>query len=276
LAVDEEVGRVSVPARRPVLAALAAACLLGSGCYRGPSSAAVPVSRAGTVVLPPDYDPARAYPVVEILPATGSTAGTLLQIYLSRVGLGRLYAAPPGQQLAALRPYLFPDTSRIARGCIFILVHGRGSADDYRTGQAWARTVARYEAQVLADLRAVAATRRVDATRMAVAGFSLGGDLAWAITLRNPGILHGAIVMASRATYRPTQDDASLLASRGVRVFMTMGDTDDGTRQRLAGAAAQSLDRWGVSHRFRLLPGVGHEPASPEVFAQALEFVLAR
>ena len=262
--------------RRPVLAALAAACLLTAACYRGPSSAAVPASRAGTVVLPPDYDPARAYPVVEILPATGSTAGTLLQIYLSRVGLGRLYADPPERQLAALRPYLFPDTGRVTHGCIFILVHGRGSADDYRTAQAWSRTIARYEAQVLADLRALGATRRVDATRMAVAGFSLGGDLAWAIALRNPGILHGAIVMASRATYRPSPDGASTLSSRGVRFFLTMGDADDGTRQRLAGAAAQALDRWGVTNRFRLIPGAGHEPAPPEVFAQGLEFVLTR
>jgi predicted esterase len=260
---------------RPFFVALAAAALAATACYRRPSpERPVPASLAGTVVLPPDYDPDRAYPVVEILPATGSTAEALLQIYLSRVGLGRLAAEPPDRQLAALRPYLFPG-QRDA-GCIFILVRGRGSADDYRTPQAWTRTIARYERQVLADLRSLAETRHVDATRMVVAGFSLGGDLAWAIALRNPRTLHGAIVMASRATYRPTPDDASSLASRGVRFFLTMGDEDDRTRQRLARAAVQSLDGWGVANRFTLLPGAGHEPAPPDVFAQALEFMLAR
>lgn len=260
---------------RPLVAALATAGLLALGCYRGPSPSA-PVARAGTVVLPPDYDPARAYPVVEILPATGSTAGTLLQMYLGRVGLGRLYAEPPDRQLAALRPYLFPDTGRLAGGCILILVYGRGSFDDYGTQRAWERTIARYEREVLADLRSVAATRRVDTTRMVVAGFSLGGDLAWALALRNPRLLHGAIVMASRASYRPDPAAADALALRGARFFLTMGDKDDRTRQRLARAAALALDRWGVTSRFQVIPGAGHQPAPPDVFAQALEFVLTR
>jgi len=228
------------------------------------------------VLLPPGYDASRAYPVVEILPATGSTAGTLLQMWLVRVGLNRLAAAPPEQQLAALTPYLFPDTGGLGRGCIFILVQGRGSSDDYRSAGAWSATIARYERRVLADLRAVAASRRVDTTRMVVAGFSLGGDLAWALTLRNPRLFRGAIVMASRASYRPTPADAGTLARRGVRIFMTMGDRDDLTRQRLAGAAAGTLERWEVPHRLQVLPGAGHEPAPPDVFAAALAFVLAR
>lgn len=263
--------------RHPSVWALAAAVLLSAACARGPSPPPlVPASAAGTVVLPPDYDPARAYPVVEILPATGSTAGTLLQIWLSRVGLGRLYADPPERQLAALRPYLLPDTGAGSRGFILVLVKGRGSADDYRSAEAWSRTIARYEAQVLADLATLAAHRRVDTTRMVVAGFSLGGDLAWAITLRHPRLLHGAVVMASRASYRPDPAGADALAARGVRFVLTMGDRDDRTRQRLARAAAQALDRWGVANRFQVLPGAGHEPAPPEVFAEALRFVLAR
>ncbi len=233
-----------------------------------------PAAASGEVVLPPDYDPTRAYPVVEILPATGSTAATLLQMYLSRVGLGRLYAEDPETQLAALRPYLFPDSGPASRGVILILARGRGSFDDYRTPAAWASTIARYERRVLADLGAVARTRLVDTTRLVVAGFSLGGDLSWAIALRNARLLHGAIVMGSRATYRPDPGQAQAIAASGLRLFLTMGDADDRTRQRLARAAAGTLDRWGVPNRFKVLPGAGHEPAPPEVFAQALEFVL--
>jgi predicted esterase len=261
--------------RRGGAAAALAAALLGASCAPrpgrvGPERAA----GAGLVVLPPDYDPSRAYPVVELLPPTGNTAGTLLQIYLSRVGLGRLYAEPPERQLAALRPYVFPDSGRAARGVVFILCRGRGSADDYRTPDAWARTIARYERQVLADLRSLAATRRVDTTRMILAGFSLGGDLAWAITLRNAGAVRGAIVMASRASYRPAPSDARLLAEFGTRFFLTMGSDDESIRRRMARSAADELARLGVAHRYEVIAGAGHEPPPPAVFARALDFVL--
>ncbi len=253
-----------------------AAALLAAACHpAAPPSPLVPAPEAGTVVLPPDYDSLRAYPVVEILPATGSTSETLLQTYLGRVGLGRMYRDPPERQLEALLPYFFPDTGHVGRDFIVVLVHGRGSRGDYRTQRAWEETVARYERRVLADLRWVAATMRVDTTRLVLAGLSLGGDLAWAIALRNPGLIHGAIVMASRASYRPDPDAARTLASSGVRFFLTMGDEDDGTRQRLARAAAAMLDRLGVPYRFRVLPRTGHEPAPPDVFAEALDFVLS-
>lgn len=256
---------------------------MGAGCQRAPAPLApTPEAAPGVappsslVVLPPDYDPARAYPVVELLPPTGNTSGTLLQVYLSRVGLGRLYAAPPERQVEALRPYLFADTGEASRGVVFILCSGRGSADDYRTPEAWGRTIERYERQVLADLRALVATRRVDTTRMVVAGFSLGGDLAWAIALRNAGAVRGAIVMASRASYRPAPSDVRLLAEFGTRFFLTMGDNDEPIRRRMARAAAAELDRLGIANRFEVIAGAGHEPAPPAVFAEALDFVLRR
>lgn len=262
-------------AGRTGLAALAAA-LLAAGCRPAPVAVRPsPAPPAGEVVLPPDYDPSRAYPVVEILPATGSTAATLLQMFLVRVGLGRLADEPPERQVAALAPYLFPEGGPGRRGVILVLVRGRGSFDDYRTQQAWERTITRYERQVLADLQAVAATHRVDATRQVVAGFSLGGDLSWAIALRHPRVLHGAIVMASRASYRPDAAGASAVKDAGVRFFLTMGDADDRTRRRMARDAAQTLGRWGVPNHLEVLHGAGHEPAPPRVFAQALDFVLA-
>jgi predicted esterase len=255
------------------VATLAAGVLLAA-CHPTAGRVAPVGAATGEVVLPPDYDPARAYPVVEVLPATGSTAEALLQIYLVRLGLGRLADRPPAEQLAALAPYLFAGAGQGRRGVILVLVRGRGSAEDYRTARAWERTIARYERQVLADLRAVAAAHRVDTGRLIVTGFSLGGDLSWAIALRNPGVIHGAIVMASRVTFRPDDAGASAVRSSHLRFFLTMGDADQDARQRLARAAARTLDGWGVPNQLRMLHGVGHEPAPPETFAQALAFVL--
>ena len=262
---------------RALAGVLASAGLLLAACHPAPGRLE-PVAgpEPGEVVLPPNYDPSRAYPVVEILPATGSTARALLQMFLVKEGLGRLADEPPERQLAALAPHLFPDAGRGRQGVILVLAHGRGKSDDYGSAQAWTRTIVRYERQVLADLRSVAAVHRVDVSRQVVAGFSMGGDLSWAIALRNPRLLHGAIVMASRASYRPDPLGARAVVSEGVRFFLTMGDKDQRVRQRMARAAAEALDRWGVPYHLEILPGARHEPAPPTVFARALEFVLAR
>ncbi len=254
---------------------LSVVALVAAACHPAAPPAVAPAPELGTVILPPGYDSRRTYPVVEILPATGSTADALLQIYLAQVGLGRLYREPPERQIAALLPHLFPDTGHAGSSFIVVLARGRGSARDYRSAGAWTRTIERYERQVFADMRTLAAARRVDTTRWILTGFSLGGDLAWAITLRNPAFIRGAIVMASRATYRPDPGAARALAFRGTRFFLTMGDADDRTRRRLAWDAAQTLQRLGVRYQFNVVPGAGHGPAPPAVFAQGLDFVLA-
>ena len=249
--------------------------MLTASCAPGPGRL-TPAPTAGFIVLPPGYDPHRAYPVVELLPPTGSTAEAILQIYLSQVGLGELYRESPQRQLAALWPYLFQRARGPAPDFLLILARGRGRSSEYRTEEAWARTIERYERQVLADLDAAGERYRIDRSRVALAGFSLGGDLAWAIALRHPDRVHGAIVMASRASYRPTLDGVGDLERRGARFFLTMGGRDSGTRRRMARAAADQLDRWGVAHRFEVIPRLGHGPAPLDVFARALEFVLAR
>ncbi len=248
------------------VAAIVTAGALALSCAPPPGAVRpAPAPDAGLAILPPRFDPLRAYPVVELLPPTGNTAEAMLQIWLGDVGLGRLAGQTPREQLEAL----WPD-----RDCIVVLAYGRGSAGDYGSGPAWAQTIERYERRVLADLRGVAATVRVDTTRLVVAGFSMGGDLAWALALRNPAILHGAIVMASRATYRPAAGGATALVQSGTRFVLTMGTRDEGVRRRLAQAAAADLERWGVPHRFETIEGAGHGPAPLAVFTQALAFVL--
>ena len=233
-----------------------------------------PAPAAGMVVLPPDYDSTRAYPVVEILPATGSTAehappdvseprGTRPALRRAAGATARRAAALPLSRTPAT-----PAASSWSCWCAAAAASRLPSRGE-RGRERSSGTSDRCWPTSTGSRRCGAWTRR----RLVLAGLSMGGDLAWAITLRNPDIIHGAIVMASRASYRPGADAARALALRGGRFFLTMGDADDATRRRLARAAAAMLDRLGVAYRFRMIAGAGHEPAPPAVFAEALDFV---
>ena len=235
---------------RPFPQAALAIVILSAGCHTGRvpgSSAAVPISHSassGTVVYPPGFDDGRRYPVVVILPASNGPASQMLRYY-----------APP-------------------RDAIVVLSAGIGTPDDYATGAAWSATIARYERQLIADVDALSSRGQVDTRHVVLAGFSMGGDLAWALALRNPERVHGAVIMASRASYRRRAGDHTVLADHGMRFFFTIGDVEDRARVNGARAAARLLDAVGAACIYREISG-GHVRAPPDVFAEALRFVMA-
>lgn len=220
----------------------------------------------GTIVLPPRYDPARAYPVVVLLPFTNGNAELLLYEYsgdqrsAERLLIGR--ATPLGPTGAPQREF------------IVILTAGTGSPFDYATGDDWWRTILRYEARVRRDVAALAAAHRIDTTRVVLAGFSLGGDLAWALAVRDPARIRGAVVMGSRASYRARPADHQALARRGARFFFTIGAAEDPARLAGARVADQFLTGLHVAHELREIPGGQHSAAPFPLFLEALDFVL--
>ena len=224
--------------------------ILSAGCRAGrvpTSSEPVPISHdaaSGTVVYPPGFDDGRRYPVIVMLPASNGPAAQMLRYY-----------TPP-------------------RDAIVVLSAGIGTPDDYATGAAWSATIARYERQLHADLDALTARGQVDTDHVVLAGFSMGGDLAWALALRNPERVHGAVVMASRASYRRHAADHAVLADRRMRFFFTIGDVEDRARVNGARAAARLLDSVGAACAYREISG-GHVRAPQDVFTEALQFVMS-
>lgn len=232
-----------------MLLLLAAAC--GGG--RPVSAPVAPVTPgtavrplpSGTLVLPRGYDArgGRRYPVVVMLPASNGTAEAMWRAY-----------APAD--------------------VIVVLSAGLGSPDDYRTNEEWARTIARYERQLREDLAVLARSGSADTARVVLAGFSMGGDLAWALALRNPTLVAGAVVMGSRMSYRAQQGDLATLALRNARFFVIMGGMEDRTRLAGAQAALRLLESWGLAHGYREVPGLPHLRPPEEVFREALAFVI--
>jgi pimeloyl-ACP methyl ester carboxylesterase len=217
------------------------------------------------VVLPDNYDASKSYGVVEFL-----ISESLLQAYLSDLNPDAMFA-PLQEQFSALISGLFGQGMHAGRD--FILVLSAAGSADYRTADAWTKTITRFETAVLSDIATLGKKYRVDASRVVVAGFSVAADIAWALALRNPAKLRGAIIMSSRASYRLGGGYGAL--AKGSRFYLTIGGAEDSSRVAGARAAAALLKTAKVPSLYCETRQKNHRVAPPEVFAEALDFVLA-
>ena len=222
------------------LSVFATAC----GGARTPEGPVVPVT-TGTVILPDDFNAGRRYPVVVMLPASNGTSEAMRRTY--------------------------PDVGKV----IVLLASGTGTTADYATNAAWSATIHRYESQLQRDVGALIESGRADRERVVLAGFSMGGDLAWALTLRNPGLVSGAVIMGSRMSYRSSAQDHDALR-RDHRFAILMGEEEDRSRAAGARAGKDFLEDLGVPVRYREVDHLGHLRAPPEDFLRALDYVLDR
>lgn len=165
-------------------------------------------------------------PVVVFLPATGGTSQRMFE-----------------QARAAI-----PFASYVA-----ILPAGAPSTSDYLPN--FSGFVTWMEARITADLERAKATHPVDASKVFLVGFSLGGDTAWAMLARHPETFAGAVVMGSRASARPSSTARRTMISRSVRVSFGMGRDDDATRVSGATRTYASVHDAGVASELVRYPG---------------------
>ena len=200
------------------------------------------------IVTPPGHDPDRSSPALVFLPATDGEA----------VGLYRYYAEAHARR----------------GGFIAILPPGSSSAADYSSGERFARTIRQWDARVR-DVVARHGTRfGVDARRVALSGFSLGGDLSWALSLQSPQDYCGAVVMGSRCGYR-LRHSLDVLSFRGYRFALLRGADESSARANGMAAARGLLSSEGIAHIYDEVPG-SHVRAPPAVFMTAVDFVLGQ
>lgn len=205
-------------------------------------------SASGSTVMVPD-DSRGPRPVLVLLPFTSGSAADLLE---------RWYANS------------LPAQAR-HRGLIVVVPSGVGSAADYASGAAWTATIKRYGDGIAADVAEVVKNHGGDPARVALAGYSMGGDLAWALIQRDRERYSGAVIMGSRATYRE-KGALERLAKRKTRLFYFMGESESAARVAGANAAKDAARRAGVSLRAASAPGE-HVWAPPAVLAEAVDYV---
>lgn len=209
-----------------------------------------------TVILPPGYDTSRQYPALVLMPYTDRTA-----LHMFNWGI---YDAYQKRYSGSAEDNAF----------VIIMPPGQGSSANW-SGYGWESLVNEYEAYVQQDLDPIAAKYNVDLNNMVVGGFSLGGDLSWTLSLRNPGLFSGAIVMGSMSTYRDTEN-AQLLAESNFRYFMVMGGYD-GNRGSMH-SALDTLDQHDIDYHYEEVSNAGHgdlpEHMQNDLFLSAMDYVL--
>lgn len=155
---------------------------------------------------------------------------------------------------------------------LIVIPEGSGSYEDYATGAAWTATLERYTRDIAADAEELVQKHGADPKRIFLVGYSMGGDLAWALVQRDPNRYAGALVMGSRASYR-AKGALEKLKTNGARMALFMADGEEDARLAGMAAARGALDKVGLPYRSFQAEG-GHDPAPAEVFDQALRYLL--
>lgn len=202
------------------------------------------LDRRAEVVLPLRYNRTTEYPVFVVLPPTGLEASRVAQ-------------------------YLGLDPQR-QEDFILIFPAGRPTRDqylpDFLTFVEW------YEERVLAELDSVLENYSADPDRIYLGGYSLGGDLSWALSVRNPDLFAGAVIAGSRTSHPVEPAALETLRSRGFRGSFLIGDREDPARYDGINRSRTAFVETGIEHQYREYSGA-HVIPPAEIFQEEIAYV---
>lgn len=192
------------------------------------------LDRPAEVLVPSDQGAGGTHPLYVFLPYTGGTASEFFR---------------------KMRSIVAADSP------IVLLPQGRPRTSDYLPD--FVSFVEWYEERLVADIRSAIRSYAVDVDRIAVVGHSLGGDLAWALVMRNPQLFRGAVLAGTRASYPKSSSALDVLVDRGFRAAFIIGENESPARSTGIARAEAALEEAGIETRFRVVPGGGHTYGTP-------------
>lgn len=187
-----------------------------------------------------------SYPLVVFLPYTGGTARDQ----------ARAFGVTPGRQ----------------SDFFVMLPPGRFSRGDYLPD--FTRFVGWVEERVISDVRSVINDYPIDPDSVYLAGYSLGGDLSWALMVRNPVEVAGTVMAGTRASYPLSADGLSVIRRRQHRLAMLIGNRESPARYEGINRARSAIEGAGLEVFYREYNG-GHSIPPRRLLGEALAWVLA-
>ena len=197
------------------------------------------------IVFPRNATRARKYPVVVFLPATGAEASMYFDLYQ--------------ETFSELPPFISVITPEPA------------TEKDW-SSQGFEAATYRYENRILADLERLKSQGVADTSRVIIFGFSMGGDIGWALVQRYPDVFSGAILGGTRTSWSERGSIAKLKSSER-KLFFVMGTDERADRINGLNATIKALSQNGVAFKYERTPGV-HVRPTPELFAEGITFLL--
>lgn len=196
------------------------------------------------IILPESYNPSHDYPLLVFLPFT--------------TGTSRDYLRGKEALLAKNEYIILLPAGRPLRGHYL---------PDFRSYIAW------FEESLFRDIDYYSSLYSIDRKRMVLAGFSLGGDLSWALAARNPSLFAGIVISGTRCSYPLTDDAAAAMRERDFRVSFFIGRNELQARSEGMSRARDRIDDMNIEYRFESVPG-GHTSGSNEKIVASVLWVL--
>jgi predicted esterase len=112
-----------------------------------------------------------------------------------------------------------------------------------------------YEARLLKDIKRARKKYKVNSSRIYMEGFSLGGDLGWALMVRQKKLFKGVHVIGSRTSYPLRSEDLAWFKKKGKRIALSMGKQDLPARKKGMKNVRNKLKAGKVKYIYREFQG---------------------
>lgn len=241
-----------------------------------PAGYSAEVKEESIFLLPPEFKEGEKYPVLVVLPFTGGTSAMLFANYynafLNESVLG-FSTFKNGNKLSdQFYQKIFEGQSN-SKPFIVMLTQGMGSEQDHNW-QGFTAAIYRYEDRILQDLEKYKSKYPIDMDNIMLSGFSLGGDLSWAISHRHPDRFKGGIISGSRCSYQES-GRMDYVGKEKVKYYIVMGENESKSRLTVLEYAMTTMKTNDVNYIYKRTEGE-HVSATFEQLAEGINYLLKK
>jgi hypothetical protein len=209
-----------------------------------------PTGDTMTIILPAGYDKTRIYPTLILLPYSSNLTDyysrSFFQQYSKRTDNAFVIISFDAKEKSKIGdPYWNGN-----------LQNNNSLCRKIKTYDLWINDLDNLLNRFMPESKV-----KIDKSRLALGGSSLGGDLSWALSLRNPKLIRGTVIINSESSYRlNTCGDETLtleesmrqLADKKARFAMFLGSYTVKTQpnKKQIQAAIELLNKYGLEPRY--------------------------
>lgn len=221
-------------------------------------------------LYPENYDPTKKYPVLIALPATFSDGDFHFGRYMDDFWRDDNTAVKQRKFREYLKMVYPNPQDREKHAFIAMITTGEGSTADH-SWQGFSNCIDRYDLHIQTNLKRLPSA---DLDRLYLSGFSLGGDLSWALLNRYPNKFKGVIAAGTRcsATKLPSLPK---MKANGVRIYFGMGEKERSDRIKGMEWAVGSAKKHQITHIYYRIPGAEHQRIDDFHYRKAIRYVMA-